>query len=229
MAPTTSHLARAAGVSAMLSGLLYIAIQFVHPAETVAAVATPGWAIVAWMTVAVGVLGLIGVTGMYLHQREESGVLGLLGLLVFGGFLLTAAAFSFVEALVLPAIVTQAPDVVEDILGIFSGAPADGSLGALEGLGTFAFAAYLLGGLLFGVATFRARMLPRWAGILLAVGALSTLLVPVLPHTLGRFVAVPVGLALVWLGGSLWTARRGRADDAAGTRDRARLDPTTAA
>jgi hypothetical protein len=72
-------------------------------------------------------------------------------------------------------------------------------------------------------------MLPRWAGILLAVGALSTLLVPVLPHTLGRFVAVPVGLALVWLGGSLWTARRGRADDAAGTRDRARLDPTTAA
>ncbi len=208
MTITTAKLAGVAGVSAALAGLTYITIQFIHPAETVASVATPAWAVVAWMTVAVGVLGLIGVTGMYLRQVKESGILGLLGFLVFGGFLLTAAAFSFVEALVLPAIVGGAPQVVEDVLGIFSGGPADGSLGALEGLSTFAFGVYLLGGLLFGLAIFRARVLSRWGGLLLAAGALATLLVPLLPHTLGRFAAVPVGLALMWLGYSLWADRR---------------------
>ncbi len=208
MTLTTSKLTRAAGVSAALAGLLYITVQFIHPAETVASVSTPAWAVVAFMTVAIGVFGLIGVTGVYLRQVRETGLLGIIGFLLFGTFLLTAAAFSFVEALVLPAIVADAPDVVADILAIFSGAPADGSLGALEGLSTFAFGVYLLGGLLFGIAIFRARVLSRWAGILLAAGALSTLLVPLLPHAVGRFAAVPVGLALTWLGYSLWADRR---------------------
>ncbi|MFC0682772.1 hypothetical protein ACFFGH_33490 [Lysobacter korlensis] len=209
MTLTTSKLTRAAGVSAALSGLLYITVQFIHPAETVASIVTPAWAVVAWMTVAFGVLGLIGITGVYLRQVTQSGLLGLIGFLIFGTFLLTAAAFSFVEALVLPAIVKDAPQVVEDILGIFSGAPADGSLGALEALSTFAFGAYLTGGLVFGLSIFRTRVVSGWAGILLAAGSVSTLLVPLLPHTVGRFVAVPVGLALIWLGYSLWADRRG--------------------
>lgn len=208
MTVTTSKLTRTAGVSAALSGLLYITIQFIHPAETPATVTTAAWAVVAWMTVGVGVFGLIGVTGVYLRQVRQTGILGLLGFLTFGTFLLTAAAFSFVEALVLPAIVEVAPQVVEDILGIFSGAPSDGSLGALEGLSAFAFGAYLLGGLVFGLAIFRARVLSRWAAILLAGGAAATLLVPLLPHTVGRFAAVPVGLALIWLGYSLWAGGR---------------------
>ena len=225
---TTSKLTRAAGVSAALSGLLYITIQFIHPAETLASVTTPAWAVVAWMTVGVGVFGLVGVTGVYLRQVRQTGILGLLGLLSFGTFLLTAAAFSFVEALVLPAIVSDAPQTVEDILGIFSGAPADGSLGALEGLGTFAFGTYLLGGLVFGLAVFRARVLSRWSGLLLAVGAASTLLVPLLPHTVGRFAAVPVGLALIWLGWSLWADGRTPAGTSAPD-STARLDRAAAA
>jgi hypothetical protein len=220
MTLTTSKLTRAAGVSAALAGLLYITVQFIHPAETVASVSTPAWAVVAFMTVAIGVFGLIGVTGVYLRQVRETGLLGIIGFLLFGTFLLTAAAFSFVEALVLPAIVADAPDVVADILAIFSGAPADGSLGALEGLSTFAFGVYLLGGLLFGIAIFRARVLSRWAGILLAAGALSTLLVPLLPHAVGRFAAVPVGLALTWLGYTLWADRRKPVIDSALTGSR---------
>ncbi len=208
MTLTTSKLTRAAGAAGALSGLLYITVQFVHPAETVASVLTPAWAVVAWMTVAIGVFGLIGITGMYLRQVRQTGILGLLGYLIFGTFLLTAAAFSFVEALVLPAIAKEAPQVVEDVLGIFSRAAADGSLGAFEGLSTFAFGVYLIGGLLFGIAIFRARVLSRWAGILLAAGAVSTLLVPLLPHTVGRLAAVPVGLALAWLGYSLWSTER---------------------
>ena len=208
MTLTANKLTLAAGVSAALSGLLYITVQFIHPVETIASVTTTEWAVVAWMTVAVGVFGLIGVTGMYLRQVREIGVLGLIGFLLLGVFFLTTAAFSFVEALVLPAIVGKSPQVVEDILGIFSGVPTDGSLGALEGLSTFAFAVYLLGGLVFGIALFRARVLSRWAGILLAVGAVSTLLVPLLPHQVARFAAVAVGLALIWLGYALWADGR---------------------
>jgi hypothetical protein len=227
MTLTTNNLTRAAGVIAALSGLLYITVQFVHPVETVASVTTTAWAVVAWMTVGIGVFGLIGVTGMYLRQVREMGIIGLIGFLLFGLFFLTTAAFSFVEALVLPAIVGKSPQVVEDVLGIFSGAPVDGSLGALEGLSTFAFAIYLLGGLVFGIALFRARVLSRWAGILLAVGAVSTLLVPLLPHQVGRFAAVPVGLALIWLGYSLWADGRKPAN-APASKTAAQLDSAAA-
>jgi hypothetical protein len=71
------------------------------------------------------------------------------------------------------------------------------------------FAGYMLGGLLFGIATFRAGVLPRWAAGLLAVaGPLGPVAVALLPHALERYVGVPLGLALAWLGYALWSERR---------------------
>lgn len=52
------------------------------------------------------------------------------------------------------------------------------------------------------------RVLSRGAGILLALGAASTLVVPFVPHAAARYAAVPVGLALIWLGYSLWSEQR---------------------
>ena len=208
MTVTTSKLSRAAGIAAAVSGALYITIQLIHPVEEVSSVTTTSWFVVHILTLAMAALGLVGAAGIYLRQVRETGLLGLIGFLVFGTFYLATAAFNFLEAFVLPAIATKAPEIVEDILGIFGGAPADGSLGALEQVGPFAFGIYLLGGLVFGIAIFRGRVLPRWAGILLAAGALSTLAIPFLPHQVGRFAAVPVGLALIWLGYSLWADRR---------------------
>ena len=71
---------------------------------------------------------------------------------------------------------------------------------------------YILGGLLFGVATFRARIFPRGAAVLLALG---TLLAPVagllsLARRMPK-IAIPTGLALAWLGYALMTERRTRA------------------
>ena len=70
---------------------------------------------------------------------------------------------------------------------------------------------YVLGGLLFGIATFRAGILPRWAAGLLAVGAVCALVLALLPHPLDRIFAVPMGLALAWLGYALWSERREQA------------------
>jgi len=53
---------------------------------------------------------------------------------------------------------------------------------------------YLLGGVLFGIVTLRAGILPRWAGGALAFGAVAPLaLSPVLPDEFVWLAAVPVG------------------------------------
>jgi hypothetical protein len=65
-------------------------------------------------------------------------------------------------------------------------------------------AGYLLGGLIFGVALFRAGVLARWAAALLAVSTLGTAALAVLPEAFNRPMAVPEGVALIGLGVSLW-------------------------
>ena len=82
--------------------------------------------------------------------------------------------------------------------------PSSATSGHLQLASLVAAVGYLLGGLLFGVVLYRARILARWASLLLAVGSVATLLVPVLPHALDRLIAFPVGLALAGLGYSLW-------------------------
>jgi membrane protein implicated in regulation of membrane protease activity len=71
----------------------------------------------------------------------------------------------------------------------------------------------MLGGLLFGIATLRAGILPRWPAGLLAVAAALTPLAALLPHEIQRLAGVPVGLALAWLGYALWSERREQASD----------------
>ena len=59
---------------------------------------------------------------------------------------------------------------------MFSSIPSQVDLGALPTLWIIQAPLYILGPLLFGIATFRARVLPRWAGALLILG---TVLIPV--------------------------------------------------
>jgi hypothetical protein len=68
--------------------------------------------------------------------------------------------------------------------------------------------AYMAGGLLFGIALFRARVLARWAAALLALGTLATAALAVLPQSFNRPLAVPTGVALIGLGISLWRDQR---------------------
>jgi hypothetical protein len=67
---------------------------------------------------------------------------------------------------------------------------------------------FLVGGLVFGIALFRARVLARWAAALLAVGSVATVFLPLLPQLNDRLFAVPIGAALIGLGYSLWTGLR---------------------
>ncbi len=114
MTITTSALLRAAGVSAALSGLLFIVIQPIHPDENAATVTTTAWVVVALMTIAMAVLGLVGLSGIYFRQVHESGLPGLIGYLMFGSFYLATTAWTFVEVFVLPRIADDAPQFVDD-------------------------------------------------------------------------------------------------------------------
>ena len=68
--------------------------------------------------------------------------------------------------------------------------------------------AYLAGGLVFGIALYRARVLARWAAALLAVGGVVTVALSVMPDAFYRFLAFPNGIAMVGLGYSLWRIAR---------------------
>jgi hypothetical protein len=194
----------------MLSGLLFILIQAIHPLDVLSSVTTTRWAIVHYLGVAMAFFGLLGITGIYARQVEAAGWLGLAGYLLYSLFWAFTLAFQFIEALISPVLATAAPQFVEGFLGIVTGGASEINLGALPTVYMLTgFVGYLLGGLLFGIATFRAGILPRWAGGLLAIGVLLPIVgSSLVPHPFDRIFAVPVGVAVAWLGYALWSERR---------------------
>jgi hypothetical protein len=205
MTLTTSKLTRVAGLAAVAAGLLYIVIQPVHPTEELSTVTGSAWVIVAYLTVAFAVLALAGVSGIYLRQVKEAGLLGLVGYLMLSCMFLLTIAYSFAEAMIIPELADVAPDYVEGFLAIFNGSSSGADVGALAGVGLVAFVLYFFGGSLLGIALFRARVLARWAAAMMLFGAVGTIAVPLLPHAVARYAAVPMGLALIGLGYSLWS------------------------
>lgn len=205
---TASSVIRWAGLAAMGAGLLFIAIQPLHPADVLPSVTTGRWAVVHSMGVTMALLAMLGVTGLYARQVNRAGWLGLVGYLLFSAFWAFTLAFQFIEATISPLLAVQYPKFVEAFLGIITGAAGTVSVGALPTIYQITGGFYVLGGLLFGIATFRARVLPRWGGALLAVGAVAPIVLAALPHPLDRTLAVPMGAALAWLGFALWADRR---------------------
>jgi hypothetical protein len=84
MKTTTSNLIRWTGLAAVMGGILFVVMQPIHPPETLAAVTTGAWATVHYLGVAMCLLNLLGIAGIYARQVEASGWLGLAGLLLFG-------------------------------------------------------------------------------------------------------------------------------------------------
>jgi hypothetical protein len=119
---------------------------------------------------------------------------------------------TFGLAYVLPPVAETDPSFVRDVLATFTGDTATGDIGVLGTLFQVQSVCFLVGGLLFGVALYRARVLARWAAALLAVGGLVTVALSVIPDAFYRLLAFPNGVAFIGLGYSLWRNQR-QADD----------------
>ena len=133
---------------------------------------------------------LLALTGLYARQVPESGKLGLVGYLVaFLGTMLVAGNWWY-EAFIGPELREQAPEILTTAPGgsIFIGA-------ALTGL-TFA-----AGWVTFGLASFRARVFPRLAAVLMTVAGVAGILTLISPFQ------IPLALAVGWMG--LWLVRSG--------------------
>jgi hypothetical protein len=206
---TASTLTRAGAVALAIAGAIYILVQPLHPHEDVASIVTNTWVLVHLLSLTMAVLGLAGITAIYLNQVKRSGILGLLGYLVFSLFFITQAAVNFTEAFILPLSAAGSPKLTEDIASLFvSGYVLQTDVGPLAIVGSMGAVLYLGGGVLFGITVLRTKMLPRWTGILLIAASLVSLSAAVIPHELARYAAVPMGIAFIALGATLFMQDR---------------------
>lgn len=203
---SAKDLSRWSGIACILAGLLMAVTTLIHPSsETPEIILAQELRLVAahWLgTLADGFL-LLGLPGLYAVQCEQAGRLGLVSFLMLSfGTIFYAVSNNY--GFIAPVLAAQAPAMLDAI----NAYPPVMTLNGLLIVGFF------LGFILFGIATLRAGVLPRLAGILMAAGTplimagvgLSFLVLQQLwiIVILGSF---SLSLGLAWAGYSLWSQK----------------------
>ena len=214
MTITPSVLSRWSGIAAAAAGAIFIGVQINHPQLSATTITTTDVFIRDCLKMLMCSLALAGITGMYVSQVRRNGVLGFIGYLVLSAGYLAMFAVECIVGYVLPAVAESDPGYVQDVLDEAVGGAPSGHIGHMHELFLLSGIGYTLGGLLFGIALFRAGVLARWAAALLAIGTTSALALSVLPESFNRPFAVPTGVALLGLGLSLWRDQRRQVDTA---------------
>jgi len=209
MTVTTTSLTRAAGVAAAAAGAIFIGVQIGHPQLNLTSITTTDVFVRDSFKVLMCVLAVAGITGMYLSQVRRNGVLGLIGYLVSAAGYLSIMCTTFLAAFVAPTLVGTNPGFVKDVIALAtSRGTVTGDVGALGTVWKVQSVLYLAGGVLFGIALFRAHVLARWATVLLAVSGLLSAALSLMPDAFYRLLAYPNGVAMIGLGVSLWLSQR---------------------
>jgi hypothetical protein len=162
---------------------------------------TTMWLVIGLASFVGTLLLVVGLPGIAVRQVERAGRLGFIGFVLtsIGAFLETILFAMFV--LILPWLAQVAPKLA----GSNNGPPS-------------LFIAFLvasvlltLGGILLGIATMRAKILPRWAGLLLIIGAILNIVDFPLNGALGSIIGtvsfVLFALAFGWMGYTLMSTR----------------------
>ncbi|HEY5785279.1 MAG TPA: hypothetical protein VIT65_10920 [Microlunatus sp.] len=207
MTITPTTLTKAAAVAAMAGGLLFVAVQIKHPLLDAPFTTTTEYAVRETAKICMAFFSLIGITGIYLRQVQKIGVLGLIGYVILAVGYLTILCVQVIGVFVLPDLAASQPGYVNDVLSVATSGTPVGDVSRMQTLSHIA-AAYIVGGVVFGIALFRAGVLARWAAVLMSVGAVATVATFQLPELTQRLFAVPAGVALIGLGYSLWRDQR---------------------
>jgi hypothetical protein len=206
--PSAETLIRWSGLAAIAAGAIFAGIQPVHPPDELASVTTGTWAVIITLKFVMCLLFLVAITGLYARQIGKAGWLGFAGFVLFATSWFIQTGYVFVDLFVLPPLATAAPQFIDSFLGIVNNHPGTMDIGAMVPVYAVLGLLYLVGGILLGVATFRAGVLPRVPAGLLAITALLTPAAALLPHAIQRYAAIPMGVAVIWLGWVLWSERR---------------------
>jgi hypothetical protein len=197
MSSTTSY--RLSGIAliigAALSAIGYILSVFVS-GNDLQSLISPLSMIFSLFTIFGSMLVLLGLPGMYTRQARRAGILGLLGFLfvwyvtLFQGILIPFTTVTFIPMLAAHQIAPQLMTTLPPTLTPFS---------------IVSMVGQILGILLLGIATLRARVFPRWIGWLLIatliVGIVS--FVPFFPEALQSLSPVIASFAIAGFGYAL--------------------------
>lgn len=162
----------------ILSGIFNLSADFLPPAIT---------RLLNFGGVAFGILG---ITAVYLYQRRESMIFGFCSYVVTSLGFIGIAGFLFVDAFVFPyldpslqAALTNGPTGIAIFISVI---------------------AYVLGVLLFVIASFRARIYPKIPLLFWGLGVMPTPLALALPAGVITVAELIVSIGIIWIGVVLW-------------------------
>lgn len=179
---STEALYRWAGLAGIAAGVLNIIVEFVPD--------TLG----TQLGLVVVLLALWGLTGLYLRQRQASGLIGFIGYVVNSLGLALFVGILFPQVFILPAL---DPAAVERL---FSGPFLTAFMVSLD--------IFVVGAILFGVATIRAGVFSKWAAGLYLVGFLPLLAAFFIPDIIVSIGEVVASIGIIWLSYGLWSGAR---------------------
>ena len=183
----SSDLIRWGGLAAMLSGALVIAMMLLT------GLVAEGF---FYLLILAFLLLAVALPGLHAQQAGRSGLMGRIGFVVT---LIGAVAI---------AVLSAAVAVAENFFGF----DPEGS--AVIGIVFLVFLAFIVGLMLFGIATIRAGVLPRGAAWLLVLGLPLALVIDLLTGAFFEEEATPWGfyigslafaVGLIWLGYAAWS------------------------
>ena len=170
---STALINRLCGIALMAALPIFLAGEFMHPSsESVHDLLLPTQVPAHVLDLGAFILLLVAMPGFYAHQALRAGRLGLLGFVLTMLYIAGTAQLLVWEAFGSPRLaadpatsylVVPMSPTTHGLLGA-TGSMANGPVGFV---GRFMVLAplTLLAPIIFGIATWRARVYPRWAGI----------------------------------------------------------------
>ena len=139
-------------------------------------------------------IGLFGITGLYLWQRFEFGIFGFVAyVIVFVGLALIAC-IDYFGTFITPSLPKDAMDKLAEST-------------AMQ-ITIISYMIFLVGEILYGIAVFRAGIFSRIATVLFMIGFLATPVRPAYPIV--TFIGLTIsGVGMIWWGISLWSLAGG--------------------
>lgn len=127
----------------------------------------PSWVPINILTMIATVIGIIGLFGMYIKQVKKTKYLTFVGfVIILFGMVMKASATSW-EFVIWPALLSENPGNV-----LLTESLIYKNINILSFYGIFTLF-FVVGYIVFGIGSIKAKIFPKWASILLIIGGSS--------------------------------------------------------